>query len=76
MQKAALVRRSHELDMSVSLVAREEGVVANLLFQSRANWIRGRSQPSPRTDAIAISAYFRKNPHRNEGLTPQASMPH
>src|SRR4051812_44555334 len=35
MEKAALVRRTHEPGMSVSLVARQEGVAASLLFQWR-----------------------------------------
>jgi len=34
-EKAALVRRSYEPGMSVSLVARQEGVAASLLFQWR-----------------------------------------
>ena len=34
-EKAALVRRTYEPGMSVSLVARQEGVVASLLFQWR-----------------------------------------
>ena len=34
-QKAALVRRTYEPGMSVSLVARQEGVSASLLFQWR-----------------------------------------
>lgn len=34
-QKTALVRRTYEPGMSVSLVAREEGVSASLLFQWR-----------------------------------------
>lgn len=34
-EKAALVRRTHEPGMSVSLVARQEGVSAGLLFQWR-----------------------------------------
>ena len=34
-EKAALVRRSYEPGMSVSLVARQEGVSASLLFQWR-----------------------------------------
>ena len=34
-QKQALVRRTYEPGMSVSLVARQEGVSANLLFQWR-----------------------------------------
>lgn len=35
MEKAALVRRTYEPDMTVSLVARQEGVAASLLFQWR-----------------------------------------
>ena len=34
-EKSALVRRTYELGMSVSLVARQEGVAASLLFQWR-----------------------------------------
>ena len=34
-EKAALVRRTYEPGMSVSLVARQEGVAASLLFQWR-----------------------------------------
>ena len=34
-EKAALVRRSYEPGMSVSLIARQEGVSASLLFQWR-----------------------------------------
>jgi transposase len=34
-EKAALVRRTYEPGMSVSLVARQEGVTASLLFQWR-----------------------------------------
>lgn len=34
-EKAALVRRTYEPGMSVSLVARQEGVSASLLFQWR-----------------------------------------
>ncbi len=34
-QKAALVRRTYEAGMTVSLVARQEGVAASLLFQWR-----------------------------------------
>ncbi len=34
-EKSALVRRTYEPDMSVSLVARQEGVSASLLFQWR-----------------------------------------
>ncbi len=34
-EKAALVRRTYETGMSVSLVARQEGVNASLLFQWR-----------------------------------------
>lgn len=34
-QKTALVRRTYEPGMSVSLVAREEGIAASLLFQWR-----------------------------------------
>ena len=34
-EKSALVRRTFEPDMSVSLVARQEGVSASLLFQWR-----------------------------------------
>ncbi len=34
-EKAALVRRTYEAGMSVSLVARQEGVAASLLFQWR-----------------------------------------
>ena len=34
-EKSALVRRTYEPGMSVSLVAREEGVAASLLFQWR-----------------------------------------
>lgn len=34
-EKAALVRRTYEPGMSVSLVARQEGVSAVLLFQRR-----------------------------------------
>jgi transposase len=34
-EKAALVRRSYEPSMSVSLIARQEGVSASLLFQWR-----------------------------------------
>ena len=34
-EKAALVRRTYGPDMSVSLVARQEGVAASLLFQWR-----------------------------------------
>ena len=34
-EKAALVRRTYEAGMSVSLVARQEGVSASLLFQWR-----------------------------------------
>uniref|UniRef100_UPI001404285E transposase n=1 Tax=Pseudomonas aeruginosa TaxID=287 RepID=UPI001404285E len=34
-EKAALVRRTYEPGMSVSLVARQEGVSAGLLFQWR-----------------------------------------
>lgn len=34
-QKAELVRRTYEPGMSVSLVARQEGVAASLLFQWR-----------------------------------------
>ena len=34
-KKAALVRRTYEPGMSVSLVARQEGVAASLLFQWR-----------------------------------------
>ena len=34
-EKQALVRRTYEPGMSVSLVARQEGVVASLLFQWR-----------------------------------------
>lgn len=34
-EKAALVRRTYESGMSVSLVARQEGVSASLLFQWR-----------------------------------------
>ena len=34
-EKSALVRRSYEPGMSVSLVARQEGVAASLLFQWR-----------------------------------------
>ena len=34
-QKAALVRRTYEPGMTVSLVARQEGVAASLLFQWR-----------------------------------------
>lgn len=34
-EKAALVRRTYEPGMSVSLVARQEGVAASLLFQQR-----------------------------------------
>ena len=32
-EKAALVRRSYEPGMSVSLIARQEGVSASMLFQ-------------------------------------------
>ena len=35
MEKAALVRRTYEPGMTVSLVARQEGVAASLLFQWR-----------------------------------------
>ena len=35
MEKSALVRRTYEAGMSVSLVARQEGVAASLLFQWR-----------------------------------------
>ena len=34
-EKSALVRRTYEAGMSVSLVARQEGVAASLLFQWR-----------------------------------------
>jgi transposase len=34
-EKATLVRRTYEPGMSVSLVARQEGVAASLLFQWR-----------------------------------------
>jgi transposase-like protein len=34
-EKASLVRRTYETGMSVSLVARQEGVSASLLFQWR-----------------------------------------
>ena len=34
-EKSALVRRTYEPGMSVSLVARQEGVAASLLFQWR-----------------------------------------
>lgn len=39
-EKAALVRRTYEPGMSVSLVARQEGISASLLFQ----WRRLESQ--------------------------------
>jgi transposase-like protein len=44
-EKAALVRRTYEQGMSVSLVARQEGVAASLLFQWR-NLERQGSQES------------------------------
>ena len=34
-EKGALVRRTYEMGMSVSLVARQEGVAASMLFQWR-----------------------------------------
>lgn len=37
-EKAALVRRSYELGMSVSLVARQEGVAASCTSQCPSSW--------------------------------------
>ena len=41
-EKAALVRRTYEPGMSVSLVARQEGVAASLLFLMLPPYIRPR----------------------------------
>ena len=47
-EKAALVRRTYEPNMSVSLVARQEGIAASLLFQ----WRKLERQPCGKHFAI------------------------
>lgn len=57
--KVALVRRTYESGMNISLVARQEGVAASLLFTWRRldaeNWQDGRKGRTPANDETLLA---------------------
>jgi transposase-like protein len=55
-EKSALVRRTYEPGMSVSLVARQEGVAASLLFQWRKPHVIARSPARAHCAAAELPA--------------------